>query len=156
MKSFNVAEDGHVINLLPPIDINGGIVTTEVFSMRDHAHVSIVIQQGVVAASSTVTVEECDNFTPTTHPAIVFNYWAETVALGDTLAAKAAATVAGIALPTNNTTFYVIEIDAAQLSDGYPNLRLSFSNPGGSAIVSAIAILSGSRYAQESSRTAIA
>ncbi len=152
---FHIAEEGHVVNILPPIDINGGIVNSDVFEMANHSHVSIIIQAGVIAASSTVTVEEVDTIVPGNVTAIAFDYWGETTALGDTLAAKIRATVAGFAMSTNNNTFYVIEIDANELSADRPRLQLEFSNPGAGAIVSAVAVLSGSRYAKESSETAI-
>lgn len=156
MHGITLAEQAHAVNILPPIDINGGIVNSDVFSLGKHGHASILIQQGVVAAASTVTVEECDDFTPSNSTAIVFAYYSETTAAGDTLSTRTAATAAGFAMTTNNTTMYVIEVDGTQLSDGFPNLRVVFSDPGAGAIVTASAWLTGPRYAQESSATAIA
>ena len=64
--SFYIPNEGHVVNILAPVDINGGAVSSDVFSMENYAHVDIIIQLGVTGAASTVTVEECDDFTPTT------------------------------------------------------------------------------------------
>jgi hypothetical protein len=155
MKGYNIAEDGHVVNILPPVDVNGG-VSSDVFSMKDAAHVDIIVQVGVSAAAPTITVEECDNFTPTTPVAIGFDYYAETTAGGDTLAARATATNAGFAISANDNIFYVISIDASELSRGYPNLRITFSNPGASVIASAVAILSGYRFKGSTTQTEIA
>ena len=160
MKGINIAETCHVVNLLPPIDVDtaSGVSASEIFSMENYAHATIIIQCGVTNADAgNITIEECDNFTPTTDTAIDFYYYAETTALGDTLGARTLAEAAtGIDVSANDNIMYVIEIDAAELTDGYPCLVLKWSNPGGSTIASAVAILSGSRFAGDQSATAIA
>jgi len=160
MKGINIAETCHVVNILPPIDVDtaSGLAASEIFSMENYAHVTIIVQCGVTDADGgNITVEEVDDFDGTTDTAIVFNYYAETTALGDTLGAKTAATAAtGIDVSANDGIMYVIEIDASQLTDGYGNLCIKWSNPGGSLIASAVAILSGARYAGDQSATAIA
>ena len=153
--SFYIPNEGHVVNILAPVDINGGAVSSDVFSMENYAHVDIIIQLGVTGAASTVTVEECDDFTPTTDTPIAFSYYTETTAGGDTLSTKSTATTAGFATSTNDGVFYVISIDAAQLSDGYPCLQVEFSNPGVSTFASAVAVLSGARYGGATTVTAI-
>ena len=155
MKGFHQAVEGHPVNILAPVDITGAIVNSDVFSMKEHSHVSIYISLGVTGAASTVTVEECDDITPTNSTAIAFTVYKEETASGDTLGGGVAATVAGFATGTADGIFYVIEIDAAQLTAGFPYLRVVFSNPGAATFVSAVALLSGSRYGKESSATAI-
>ena len=155
MKGFVIPERGHIVNILPPVDINGG-VNSDVFSMRHAGHVDIVIEFGVQAAATTITVEECDDFTPTTSTAIAFDYYYEDSAAGDTLSDRTAATSSGISSSTTNNIFKVISIDASQLTDGYPCLRVCFSDPEASNIVSAQAYLSGQRYQEENTPTAIA
>lgn len=140
---FYAAQEGHIINLINPIDINGAGASSDVFSMRGYDHVSIIIQLGVTGAASTVTLEECDDFTPTNSTAIAFTYYAEATAGGDTLGSATAATTAGFATGTGDGIFYVIEVDAAQLSEGYPCLQLEMSDPSAATVVSAVAILSG-------------
>lgn len=155
MKGITLAEECHIVNALPPVDINGGKYT-DVWSMENHSHATIIVQMGVTGAASTITVEQCDDFTPTTSAAIAFSYYAETTAAGDTLGARTSATTAGFASSTNDNIFYVIEVDAAQLSAGYPCLRVAFSNPGVSTLANVCVILSGSRYAGDQNATAIA
>lgn len=156
MKGFNIAEMGHVVNILPPQDVSGG-VTSDVFSMKGYAHATIIVTAGSTNADAgNITIEECDNLTPTTDTAIAFNYYAETTDAGDTLGARTAATTAGIDVSGNDNITYVIEIDASELSDGYPCLELKWSACGGATYGSAVAILSGSRYAGSESSTAIA
>ena len=155
MKGFNVAEQGHIVNILAPVDINGG-VNSDIFSMKDHSHVDILIQNGVNAAASTVTVEACDDFSPSANTAIAFNVYKEETAAGDTLGARTAVAATGFAMGTNNGIMYVISIDAAELPAGKPNLRICFSDPSASVIASAAAILSGARYSSPESATEIA
>ena len=57
---------------------------------------------------------------------------------------------------TGDGIFYVIEIDASQLSDGFPNLRVALTDPGAATFGYVGVFLSGSRYAEEQSATAIA
>ncbi|MFA5385571.1 MAG: hypothetical protein WC364_13125 [Eubacteriales bacterium] len=155
MSRFVVAEQGHVVNILAPVDINGG-VSSDVFSMKDASHATIIVQVGVSAATCDITVEECDNFTPTTHTEIAFAAYKEETADGDTLGSREAITSSGFTISGNNGIFYVFEIDAEELTEGYPNLRISFSNPGASVIASAVAILSGLAYQGDQTRTQIA
>jgi hypothetical protein len=160
MKGFNIAELGHVVNILPPIDIDtaSGVAASEIFSMKNYAHATIIVQCGVTDADAgNITIEKCDNFTPDNDTAIDFYYYAETTALGDTLGARTLAEAAtGIDVSANDNIFYVIEIDASELDADNPCLVLKWSNPGGSTIASAVAILSGSRYAGTLSATTIA
>ena len=154
-KGIVVAEDLHVVLATAPVDVNSG-VNSDVWSMANHSHCTIIVQFGVTGGASTITVEECDNFTPSNTTAIAFASYAEETAAGDTLAARVATTTSGITGSTNDGVFYVIEIDASQLTDGRPNLRVVFSDPSGATFASVLVLLSGSRYAQESSATAIA
>lgn len=154
-KGFNIAEQAHVVNALAPVDINGG-VNTDVWSMKNYSKASILIQMGVTGGASTVTVEACDDFTPSNTTAIAFAVYKEETAAGDTLGARVAATTSGFAASTNNGIMYVIEVDAAELPVGYPNLRVAFSDPSGATFASCAAILSGPRYGGPESATAIA
>jgi len=153
---MNIAERCHVVNILPPQSIAGAVVS-DVFSLKNYAHATILVQAGSTNADAgNITIEECDDFTPTNDTAIGFRYYAEETASGDTLGAKQIATTAGIDVSGNDNVMYVIEIDGAELTDGYPNLILKWSAPGGATLVSAVAILSDARYAGEQSATAIA
>lgn len=157
MKGINIAECGHVVNILPPQDVDTG-KTSDVFSMKNYAHCTIIVTCGSTNADAgNITIEECDDFTPTNDTPIAFSYYEETTAAGDTLSEKkTAAADTGIDVSANDNTTYVIEIDASQLSDGYPNLCLKWSDPGGATYGSAVAILTGARYAGDQSATAIA
>jgi len=156
MKGFVAAEQGHIVNILPPIDITGG-ATGDVFSMENHAHATIIIQVGVSAAAFTkIILNECTNFAAAGATAIAHSIYKEETAAGDTLGARTAVLAAGTTPSANDNIFYVIELDASELSDGYNFVQLSLTNGANSVIASAVVILSGSRYAEEQSATAIA
>jgi hypothetical protein len=125
--------------------------------MENYSNVDIIIQTGVTnATAGTITIEECTDLAAGTATAIAFSYYAETTAAGDTLGARTTVAATGVALSANDNCIYVISIDASELTDGYPVIQVEWSNPGGSTLGSAVAILSGSRYASDQSATAIA
>ena len=143
---FYLAEEGHVVNALPPQDVNGG-AQSDVFSLEKHSHASIVVALGATSGTPTLKVQACDDFAPTNTEDLAFTYYAETDSGGDVLGSKQNASASGITVTSNDNTFYVIEIDAAELPEGKPNLRVTLSNPGASCLASVVAVLSGSRYA---------
>lgn len=155
-KGIAMAEELHIVQALAAIDINVSAQNSDVFSLANHAHATIIVGFGVTGAATTVTLEECDDFSPTTSTAIAFSYYAETTAGGDTLGARTAATSSGFASGTNDGIFFVLEVDASQLTDGYPNLRVALTDPGAATLASVWAILSGPRYAGDQNATAIA
>ena len=156
MKGTNIAEQFHVVNILSPQDVDTG-KSSRVFSLANHAHATIVVTCGSTHSDAgNITIEECDDFTPANDTAIGFTYYKEETDAGDTLTAKQTATTAGIDVSANDNTTYVIEIDASELLAGYPNLILKWSDPGGATYGSAVAILSGSRFAGSENATAIA
>jgi len=48
---FVAAEDGHIVNILPPLDINGTGSCGDWFSMENYTHASIILQLGVTGAA---------------------------------------------------------------------------------------------------------
>lgn len=156
MKGFVIAEEGHIVQIMSPIDITGGVLS-DVWSMANYGHATIIVSIGVSAAAFTkIILQECDDFTPSNSTDIGYGLYSEETALGDTLGARVVTAAAGKTPSANDQIHYVIEIDAAELTDGFPNLRLSLTNGVNAVLASAIAILSGARYGVVSSATAIA
>ena len=155
MSRMVLAEQGHIINILSPADISAG-VSSRVFSMRNASHATIIVTCGATNADAgNITIEECDNITPSNDTAIGFAYYAETTDGGDTLGARTVATTAGIDVSPNDNTTYVIEIDAEELSEGYPNLILKWSACGGATLGQAFVVLSGYAYQGKDQRSEI-
>lgn len=157
-KGFYTAQKGHVVNVLPPVDITGG-KTGQCFSMADAAHASIIMQIGVSAAApGAVTVNACSDNSGTGATAIAFDVFKQETAgaSNDVLGTRTACTTAGFTPAATHGIFYVIEIDGDNLPAGKPYLQLSMANTSNSVIASAVAILSGLRYGGDQNPTATA
>jgi hypothetical protein len=153
MGKFVVAEQGHIVQLIDP-QSQSAALTSEIFTMENWAHATILVFGGAGSAT-TVTVSECDNFTPTTAATKTFMYAVEATAGGDVLdAALQAAATTGVSIGTATGTILCIEIDNDELTDGYPCVQINMSDPGTSKLVSAVAILSGGRYQKDITATA--
>ena len=148
-------EHGHFVNILPAVDITGG-ATGDRFHMKNFKKAIIVISVGVSAAAWTkIIVRSCDAATSGTATDIAFSLYSEETALGDTLSARTAVAATGHTPSANNGIMYVIEIDADELLDGHDWVELALTNGSNSVIASAVAILTGARYAGDLSATAI-
>ena len=151
-KGFTIAEQGHLVNILPPASAVTAL-TSDSFLMEGWGHASIIVQSGVGSAC-TITVFDSAS-AAASGASMVFNYAQETSAAGDTLAALAAATTAGVAMPTADNTMMVIEINADELRDGYPWILIR-ADATTANYISAVAVLSGGRYQKDITATAIA
>jgi hypothetical protein len=160
MKGLVLAEQVHLVNVLAPVDITGG-KTSQAVNTANYQHVTFVVQIGVSAAAFTkILVEQCTDAAGSNPVAIPFAiYKQETAgASNDVLGARTAVTSAGYTPSAADGIFYVIEIDAAELL-GADNgtegkyLQLHLTNGSNSVIASALAILSGARFAETQSPT---
>lgn len=155
-KGINIAEECHIVNILPPVDITGG-ATGDVFSMANWAKAQIIVQVGASAAAFTkVIVNACTDFSASNATAIAYNVYKEETAAGDTLGSRTAVAAAGLTPSANDSIMYVIDLDATQLPAGYHFVQLSLTNGTNSVIASAVAILTGGRYYGDQSATVIA
>lgn len=155
MKGINIAEQCHVVNGLGPVDIGGVAKTSDYVDTSLYSHINIIVTTGVVTNTATFTLYESDDSAGTTKTAIDFDYYAETTAAGDTPAARTAtASAAGFATGTANTTLFIIDLDASALTDGYPYLAV-VTDTAAAALVAVTFVLSGTRYGQELTPTAI-
>lgn len=119
------AEVSHVeMGLAPVADAFSGTVTSDVVNMKNHGRVRFLVFSGVgTTGTSTITVEACDDTTPTTTSAIPFRY-RRTAAAG-TPGAITAATSAGFTTTAGSNQIYEIEVDAEALAaSGYGYVRL--------------------------------
>ena len=154
MSYFNIAQQGHIVNVMGAYDIDSGAGSCDAFSMENWSHASIIISFGVAGGTVAVTLSESTTAAAGTD--IAFKYAKEITTLGDTMGALTQATSTGITTTASANSFYVIEIDAADLSAGYNWVQLALAEATGSTLCSAIAVLSGGRYSGDESATAIA
>ncbi len=151
-----LSEKVKIVNMGPPVDVNGAGLDGAYVSLKNYKWATIVIQLGVTGAAGSITVEEAKAVDGTGAQAIGFNYRAEETAGEDTLGPLTEATAAnGITTSANDNIFYVIEISAAELSDGYDCIRVRMSDPAAATLVSMCAILSQPRFSQENLPSAI-
>lgn len=158
MQGFNVAESGHIVQVLPPVSISGG-KTGQRFKMHNAGHVSILVMIGVMAATkpTAMLVKVCQDVNGTGATAIAFRYY-KSKSLGltvDQTSPPLVATAAGITTwDQGNNQFYIIEIDAAEIdatgdasqTTDYPWIEWSVTDSGNATFMSAAAILSAGRY----------
>lgn len=155
-KGIYLAQDCHVVNILPPVSVSGGI-TAQPFHMRDAGHASIILQIGASPAALTgVTLNACTNNAGANPTPIPFDLFSQTTSgtANDVLGALQAEASTGFVPADAADTFYVIEVDGDSLPEGSPYLQLDIAKGANAVIASAVAILSGLRQACESNPTA--
>lgn len=154
-KGIYLAQDAHVTPLFAPVDITGG-KTAAVISMKQAAHLSIIILVGVSAAAFTkILVNACTANDGSGATAIPFDLFAGETANVDLLGLRQAVTAAGYTPSANDGIYYVIELDAQQLPQTSPYVQLQLTNGTNSVIASAVAILSGMRYGSDQSPSVV-
>ena len=152
-KGFISAEQGHIVQMLKPQDLSAA-ATSDTVCMDTWGHLSVFLNFGA-GSGCTVTVGECTGFGGTGRTAVTFRSAQDSTDLGDTMeAALAWASTLTIAAGTGGVA--VIELDADELSDGSQYVQVNLSDPGTSKMVAAMAVLSGGRYQEDITATAIA
>lgn len=151
-----LAERGHFVNVWSPKDVNAG-VTGDRFTMKNYRHATIYLSIGVSAGAATkIFVKNCTAASAGTATAIAYNYYVEDTAAGDVLGARTAIAATGVTPSANDNIFYVIEIDAEELTNGYEWVEISMTNAAQSVLSGCVAILTGARYGKTESPTVIA
>jgi len=149
------AQAGHWAQLIAPIDETGG-KTSAAFSMAMYAHASIIIGIGnSAAAPGAVTLQACADASGTGATAIAFDVFKCETAASDVLGPKTSVTNAGFTPPATDNIFYVIEIDAQKLPQGFPYLRIVEADGANSVINAIFVLLSGARQACDQSATVL-
>ena len=124
--SANLIERLNVYNcaiLTANEDIFNGDPATDVISMENYDSIMFIITKGAGATgTATITVESCDDTTPSTATAIAFHYRACTS--GNTWGAVTSATTAGFATTAGINQCYVIEVQADDLSGSDSFVRM--------------------------------
>ncbi|QMV19688.1 hypothetical protein GOB94_14050 [Granulicella sp. 5B5] len=154
-RGFNVAEEGHVVSILSPQSISGGVTSTP-FHMKYAAKANIIIQYGALAgAPGAITVKACSDASGDGATAIPFTYYTKSAAgnTADTLdlvtgpSAANSATAEGFTPADNINTFVEIVIQSDQLPAGLPYIEVTLASGAVANYASAVAILTGLSYA---------
>lgn len=155
-RGFNVAEEGHVVSILSPQSISGGVTSTP-FHLKYAGKANILVQFGALAgAPGVVILNACSNAAGAGATPIPFTYYTKSTAgnttdtldlNGSTPSAAFAATAAGFTPADTANTFFEIVVQSDQLPAGLPYLQLSLASGAVANFASAIAILTGLDYA---------
>jgi hypothetical protein len=155
-RGVNLAQEGHVVPIILPASITGG-ATSAVFGMRSGTKANILLQFGALAAAPTaVTLLACTDITGATSQAIPFDVYQQVLAGAgnDVFGVRTPVTAAGY-VPVNVAGHLdLIEVQDDQLPQGYPYLKLVVGSPAAANFASAVAVLTGLRFAGESNPTA--
>jgi hypothetical protein len=155
MKGIVIAQEAHVVVALAPVSASGG-KTAQAFSMKNYQHASIILAIGAQAAQMTsVVVNACTDASGDSPTAIPFNLFKCESAGEDTLGAKTPETASGFQPSATAGIFYVIELDASALPQGSPYVQVVIANGANADYAAIIAILSGARFEEDQSPTAI-
>ncbi len=108
----------------PVADAFSGTVNTDIFEAWGH-EVVFIIYKGVGATGTwTITVDACDDTTPTNTSAVAFRY--RTCTTGDTWGAWTTCAATGFTTTAGSSQLYEIRVDPADLgATGYGYCRLS-------------------------------
>jgi len=146
----------HLVKGLDPIaDAFAGTVYSDVINLKHHDEVVFVIYKGVgTTGTSTITVNSCDDTTPSTETAIAFEYQA--ITSGDTHGAMTAATTAGFTTTAGSSQLYLVRVKAQSLASDDSYVRLQAVEVANDPVLGGIlAILRGPRYDQAVQDSAI-
>ena len=140
-----------------PLDdrYESGPTYTDIVSMANHKHCTFVLQEGAGSTgTATITIESCDNTTPTTPTAVAFRY--KTITTTDTESDTTAATTAGFGTTAGANHVYIMEIDDDMLSGTDKYVRLKATELVDADVdAGCMIILSGSGFAGDDMPTAI-
>lgn len=140
----------------PVADAFAGTVSSDIVDMAAFEHVLFIRHDGVgTTGTSTVTVEACDDVTPSNVVAIPFYY--REVLSGDTeAAAPARKTAAGVATTAQSSKLVIAEVANQDLAEtGYRYVRVKYTEVADAAVLGGILILGEARDAAAIKASAI-
>jgi hypothetical protein len=156
-KGIYVAQECHVVNLIPPVSLTS-TTTSAVFNMKGWRHATILLQLGVHGASPVVTLNSSDNGSPANTTAIPFNLHkgetAYSASNGDVLGARVAVAATGFTPAATSGIYEVIELDADTLPAGQDYVQVVLTSPT-TCLASVAVILSAGRFEHDQSETVL-
>lgn len=136
-----------IVQCSVPKDHTGAAATTEYVSLKEWRHCTFVIITGAWAGgTAAVTLNEATTVAAGGAQALAFNHmWTNDAAATSPLLVDTAVASDTFNVDTANST-YVIEVDGAEMTEGYDCLNCAIASPGANADLYALfAILSEPR-----------
>lgn len=157
----------NVVNLIPPTTNATGSsnLASDVVALKKYFALDTIISFSTHADAGVLTVYKSSDLTANSTHNIAFKYYYSTQASVDTLSTEYTATATGITLGTVDNAMYVFRVTQEDLisSTGglsattnltHPNVYFTITDSTGQT-VSAIGLMSGSRYVRQPMPTAI-
>lgn len=123
-----ITQNGHVVHGLAPVaDAFAGTVRSDVFNMKNYNGCTFLVYKGVgLLGTSTITINACDDVTPSNRTAIPFKY--REMITSDTWGDVQVATTTGFLTTAGSNHLYEIIIDGDELGDtGYGYIELTLT-----------------------------
>lgn len=145
-----LCEEKKIIFAVEPEDFNAAGITLESVCMKDYGHYTLILLFGELTGDSVLKIREGATDGATTAD-ITFSYRATATDLkssgGDTLGTEATSAALTLTAATYEDRMIVVEIDAAQLTDGYDWITPIIDDVATELFVAGVIILSEPRYA---------
>lgn len=143
-----------ITGLDPVANALAGTVSSDVIDMSAFNRIVFLLHQGVGATgTSTLTVEACDDTTPSNTTAIPFRYRIDHV--GDE-GALAAATAAGVLTTAGSSKIVAVEVrEDALAATGYRYVRLKAVESVASPVLAGILVIGEKKVASAAAVSAI-
>lgn len=141
MVRYELLKNLHFVKGIDPVaDAFSGTVTTDIVDMSNHGSAVFVIYKGVgTTGTSTITVEACDDVTPTNSTAVPF--YSKSITSTDIQGDMTARAAAGFTTTAGSSQIYVVQVDGQELaSTGYKYVRLKAVEVVDSPVLGGIAI----------------
>lgn len=143
------SQDLHIVPCLAPVDTTNVTAVSDVIDAGDCTHVQFLIYFGALDVAGVFNVYECDDNVPTTPTATAnFHYRWSAVTGTDLMGAVTAGTLATAYAGTEDGSILVIDIDPADLTQGFPYVCVDVNPTAGAANLIAMIALVTPRYSQ--------
>ena len=74
-KGITIAEEGHIVNMLPPIDVTASAQTSLYVRLENYAHASIIVMMGIVTNDTLIKMYESKDNGGSVKQFIGFDYY---------------------------------------------------------------------------------
>lgn len=155
-RGTNLALEAHSIEILAPQNISGG-VASQPFHMKDAAKLNILLSFGAVTATEGLItlLAGTDNTFAASAPVPFDVYKQEVSGTGnDVLGPRVFVPATGFQPAGAANEFYVLHLQADQLPQNYPWLKLQIADGTNTDYGTAFAVLTGLRFQGEANPTA--
>jgi len=141
-----ILEEIKIINgLAPAADRYNSDPATDIVNAGRYDRIVFLLFQvtaGTNTGTATITIEECDDVSASNSTAIAFKYLANVAAgTSDDFGAWQTATASGFSTTANKTAIYAAEVSGADLTDGYPYVRMVLTESVDDPVTGCVLIL---------------